>query len=136
MTRYLYGAGCAGLLMLAAAAMIFFFAPEDALQHEGQRIFYLHVSSAIAAFASFAVVLVGSVMYLWRESIAGDTLARAAALVGVVFTTEMLATFLFTLACTLVLATVMIAIRYRIETLLDARPVGEMVAAPHAEPAL
>ena len=227
MTRYLYAAGGAGLLMLAAAAMIFFFAPEDALQHEVQRIFYLHVSSAIAAFASFAVVLVGSVIYLWRESIAGDRLARAAALVGVVFTTvtlvmgmmwakpiwgaywtwdarltstlvlwiiyagyllvrrlaapgrqaarfgavvgifgfvdvpivyfsvtwwrtqhpgpviatdalppEMLATFLFTLACTLALAAVMIAIRYRIETLLDARPVGEMVSATRAEPAL
>src|SRR5256885_12535479 len=34
---------------------------------------------------------------------------------------QMLATFFFTLACTLVLAAVMIAIRYRIETVLDAR---------------
>ena len=34
---------------------------------------------------------------------------------------EMLATFFFTLACTLVLAAVMIAIRYRIETLQDER---------------
>jgi len=227
MTRYVYAAGGAVLLMLAAAGMIFFFAPEDALQHEVQRIFYLHVSSAIAAFVSFAVVLVGSVMYLWRESIAGDRVARAAALVGVVLTTvtlvmgmlwakpvwgaywawdarltstlvlwivyagyllvrrlaapgrqaarfgavvgifgfvdvpivyfsvtwwrtqhpgpviatdalppDMLVTFLFTMACTLVLAAVMIAIRYRIETLLDAKPVGEMVTAPRAEPAL
>ncbi|TMC87395.1 MAG: cytochrome C assembly protein [Chloroflexi bacterium] len=227
MTRYVYAAGGAVLLMLAAAGMIFFFAPEDALQHEVQRIFYLHVSSAIAAFVSFAVVLVGSVMYLWRESIAGDRVARAAALVGVVLTTvtlvmgmlwakpvwgaywawdarltstlvlwivyagyllvrrlaapgrqaarfgavvgifgfvdvpivyfsvtwwrtqhpgpviatdalppDMLVTFLFTMACTLVLAAVMIAIRYRIETLLDAKPVGEMVIAPRAEPAL
>jgi hypothetical protein len=32
---------------------------------------------------------------------------------------EMLATFLFTMACTLVLAAVMVAIRYRIETLAD-----------------
>jgi hypothetical protein len=34
---------------------------------------------------------------------------------------EMLATFLFTMACTLVLAAVMIAIRYRIETLIDEK---------------
>jgi len=34
---------------------------------------------------------------------------------------EMLATFLFTLVCTLVFATVLIAIRYRIEALLDAK---------------
>jgi hypothetical protein len=34
---------------------------------------------------------------------------------------EMLATFLLTMACTLVLAAVLIAIRYRIETLSDER---------------
>jgi hypothetical protein len=33
----------------------------------------------------------------------------------------MLATFLFTMACTIVLAAVMIAIRYRIETLADGK---------------
>jgi heme exporter protein C len=198
-------------LMLVAAAAIFFYAPTDALQGPVQRIFYLHVSAAIAAFASFAVVLAGSVVYLWRDSNAADRWARAAALVGVVFTTvtlvmgslwakptwgvfwtwdarltstlvlwiiyagyllvrrlaepgrqaarfaaivgifgfvdvpvvyysvtwwrtqhpgpivatdalpgQMLATFLFTMACTLVLAATMIAIRYRIETLQDA----------------
>src|SRR6267143_6563601 len=199
-------------LMLVAAGFIFVFAPEDALQGPVQRIFYLHVSSAIAAYACFAVVLIGGAVYLRNESAAADRLARAGALVGLVFTTvtlvmgmlwakpiwgtfwtwdarltstlvlwiiyagyllvrrlaepgrqaariaavvgifgfidvpvvhfsvtwwrtqhpgpivvnnalpaEMLATFLFTLACTLVLAAVLIAIRYRIETLLDAK---------------
>jgi heme exporter protein C len=203
-------AGAVALMLLAAGA-IFVYAPTDALQGPVQRIFYLHVSSGIAAFACFAVVLLGSVRHLWKESIAADRLARAAALVGVVFTTvtlvmgmlwgkpiwgafwvwdarltstlvlwiiyagyllvrrlaepgrqaarlaavigifgfvdvpvvyfsvtwwvtqhpgpvivndalppEMLATFLFTMACTLMLAGVMIAIRYRIETLMDA----------------
>src|SRR3954471_2995386 len=87
MTRYVVAAGAAVALMLAAAAMIFLYAPGDALQGPVQRIFYLHVSSAIAAFASFAVVLVGSVLYLWRDSVSADRVARAAALVGVVFTT-------------------------------------------------
>ena len=87
MTRYFYAAGGAVLLMLAAAGMIFFFAPEDALQHEVQRIFYLHVSSAIAAYGCFAVVLLGGVVYLWKDSLVADRLARAAALVGVVLTT-------------------------------------------------
>jgi len=196
--------------MLAAAAMIFFFAPTDALQGPVQRIFYLHVAAAIAAFASFATVLVGSVLYLWRGSLRADRVARASALVGLVFTTvtlvmgmmwakpiwgsywtwdarltstlvlwiiyagyllvrrlaapgrqaarfaavvgifgfidvpvvhfsvtwwqtvhpgpiivndalppEMLATFFLTMACTLVLAAVMVVIRYRIETLTD-----------------
>lgn len=218
MNRYEKAAAGAVALMLLAAGAIFLYAPTDALQGPVQRIFYLHVSSAIAAFASFAVVLGGGLVYLWRESAAADRLARAGALVGVVFTTvtlvmgmlwakptwgvywtwdarltstlvlwiiyagyllvrrlaepgrqaarfaavvgifgfidvpivyfsvtwwrtqhpssiiandalpsEMLGAFLFTMACTLVLAATMIAIRYRIETLLDAR---ERVSEP------
>ena len=212
MNRYERAAAAAVLLMLVAGAAIFFYAPTDYLQGPVQRIFYLHVSSAIAAYGCFAVVLVGGVIYLKNESPTANRFARAGALVGVVFTTvtlvmgmlwakpiwgnywtwdarltstlvlwmiyagyllvrrfadpgrsaarlaavvgifgfvdvpvvhfsvtwwrtqhpgpivvndalppEMLATFFFTLACTLVLAAVMIAIRYRIETLLDAK---------------
>jgi heme exporter protein C len=226
MTRYFAAAGGAVALMLAAAAMIFFVAPTDALQGPVQRIFYLHVAAAIAAFASFATVLVGSVLYLWRGSLRADRVARAGALVGLVFTTvtlvmgmmwakpiwgsywtwdarltstlvlwiiyagyllvrrlaapgrqaarfaavvgifgfvdvpvvyfsvdwwrtqhpgpviatdalppEMLSTFLFTMACTLVLAGVLIAIRYRIETLADQLPIGSVVPSP-ASPSL
>src|SRR5207245_987754 len=67
--------------------LIFLYAPEDFLQKEPQRIFYLHVSAAIAAFACFAVVLGASAAYLRNESARADRLARAAALVGVVLTT-------------------------------------------------
>jgi heme exporter protein C len=220
MTRYSRLAGIAVLLMLVAAALIFLYAPEDYLQREPQRIFYLHVSSAIAAFASFGVVLVGSVVYLRNGSLTADRLARAGALVGVVLTTvtlvmgmlwakpiwntfwtwdaratstlvlwiiyagylllrrlaepgrqaarlaavvgifgfidvpivyfsvtwwrtihpgpvivtnalppQMLLTFLVTMVCTLFLAGVMIAIRYRIETLLDTAPMNAGVPA-------
>src|SRR3989454_9986696 len=74
-------------LMLVAAGFIFLYAPTDALQGPVQRIFYLHVSSAIAAYGCFAVVLLGGAYYLWKDSIAADRLARAGALVGLVFTT-------------------------------------------------
>src|SRR6267378_5843144 len=87
MTKYARLAGAAVLLMFASSALIFFYAPEDYLQKEPQRIFYLHVSAAIAAFACFAVVLGASVAYLRTESARADRLARAAALVGVVLTT-------------------------------------------------
>src|SRR2546426_11868367 len=212
MNRYEKAAAAAVALMLVAAGAIFLYARCDALQGPVQRIFYLRVSSAIAAYGCFAVVLVGGIIYLRNESPAADRFARAGALVGVVFTTvtlvmgmlwakpiwntfwtwdarltstlvlwtiytgyllvrrlaepgrqaariaavvgifgfidvpvvhfsvtwgrtqhpgpivvnnalpaEMLATFLFTLACTLVLAAALIAIRYRLETLLDAK---------------
>src|SRR5438132_10518608 len=211
-------------LMLVAAGFIFVFAPEDALQGPVQRIFYLHVSSAIAAYGCFAVVLIGGVVYLWKENATADRLARAGALVGFAFTTgtlvmgmiwakpiwgtfwtwdarltstlvlwiiyagylmvrrlaepgrqaarfaavvgifgfidvpvvhfsvtwwrtvhpgpvvindalpaEMLVAFLITVACTLFLAAVMIAIRYRIEVLTEqaaARIVSAAVVAP------
>ena len=222
MNKYEKGASAAVGLMVLAAGAIFLFAPTDALQGEVQRIFYLHVSSAIAAYGCFAVVLLGGIIYLRSGSLAADRLARAGALVGLVFTTvtlvtgmlwakpiwgtywawdarltstlvlwiiyagyllvrrlaepgrqaariaavvgifgfvdvpivhfsvtwwrtqhpgpvivndalppEMLAAFLFTMACTLALAAALIAIRYRIETLADgpAPAVAEKVAS-------
>ena len=52
---------------------------------------------------------------------------------------EMLATFLFTMACTLVLAAVMIAVRYRIETLTDlsqsAQEPARIISSREPEPA-
>ncbi len=74
-------------LMLVAAGFIFLYAPTDALQGPVQRIFYLHVSSAIAAYGCFAVVLLGGIVYLWKENATADRLARAGAVVGLVFTT-------------------------------------------------
>src|SRR3989440_6820394 len=231
MNKYEKAAVAAVALMLIAGAAIFLFAPTDFLQGPVQRIFYLHVSSAIAAYGCFAVVLLGGAIYLRSENLAADRLARAGAVVGLVFTTvclvmgmlwakpiwgafwtwdarltstlvlwiiyagyllvrrlaepgrqaarfaavvgifgfidvpvvhfsvtwwrtqhpgpiivndalppQMLATFLLTLACTLVLSAVMIAIRYRIETVLDAQlnvsePAKVIAAKREAEPA-
>ena len=87
MSRYERSAVGVVALMLLAAGAIFLFAPSDALQGPVQRIFYLHVSSAIAAYGCFAVVLVGGAIYLRTENLSADRWARAGALVGVVFTT-------------------------------------------------
>jgi heme exporter protein C len=86
-SKYEKWAAAAVALMLVAAGFIFLYAPTDALQGPVQRIFYLHVSSAIAAYGCFAVVLIGGIAYLWKENASADRLARAAALVGLVFTT-------------------------------------------------
>src|SRR3981081_253095 len=74
MTRYEQAAAAAVALMLVAAGFIFLFAPADAPQGPVERIFYLHVSTAIAAYGCFAVVLIGGVVYLWKESAAADRL--------------------------------------------------------------
>ncbi|HVB76319.1 MAG TPA: cytochrome c biogenesis protein [Candidatus Nitrosotalea sp.] len=72
--------------MLVAAYMIFIYAPQDQVQGPVQRIFYLHVSSAIAAYFCFALVLGGCVHYLVYGNLVADRLARAGALVGLLFT--------------------------------------------------
>src|SRR6476646_10556208 len=87
MSRYEKAAAAAVGLMLLAAAAIFLYAPTDALQGPVQRIFYLHVSSAIAAYGCFAVVLVGGAIYLRNGSMVADRFARAGSLVGLASTT-------------------------------------------------
>jgi heme exporter protein C len=74
-------------LLLVAAGLVVFYAPADAVQGVVQKIFYLHVPAAITAYAAFALVLVGGLVYLWNESPAADRMARAAAEVGLVFAT-------------------------------------------------
>ncbi|MGH7904360.1 MAG: cytochrome c biogenesis protein CcsA [Candidatus Dormibacteraceae bacterium] len=80
-------AAVAFLALLGAGAMIFLYAPMDALQGNVQRIFYFHVASVIAAYFCFAAVLVGGVLYLWKRSPRADRIARSAAPVGLLLTT-------------------------------------------------
>ena len=73
--------------LLLSGWLIFLYAPPDAIEGNVQRIFYVHVAAAITAYAAFGAVLVGSALYLWRGLLWPDRLARAAAQVGLVFTT-------------------------------------------------
>ena len=80
------------VLLVVAGGLVIFYAPADAVEGIVQKIFYLHVPAAIAAYLAFAAVLVGGLVFLWNESPAADRLARAAAEVGLVLTTVMLVT--------------------------------------------
>lgn len=80
------GAAAAVWALLAAAA------PVDAMQGEIQKILYVHVPSAFAAYAGFLVTAIGGALYLWRERDEWDRLALSAAEVGVVFCTLVLVT--------------------------------------------
>jgi len=79
-----------GVMVTIWAALIY--APTDAFQGDIQRIMYVHVPIAWVAFLAFFVVLVASVLYLWRRDERWDALARASAELGVVFTTLALIT--------------------------------------------
>lgn len=81
--------GVAMLAMIVGATVV---APREAVEGEVQRIFYIHVPSAIAAYLAFFIVFVASILVLWRRDMRFDVVARAAAGVGVLFTALVLAT--------------------------------------------
>ena len=78
------------MLALIVGAVVV--APREAIEGEVQRIFYIHVPSAIAAYAAFTVVFVASIIVLWKRDMRFDAVARSAAGVGVLFTAFTLAT--------------------------------------------
>ena len=84
--------GSALVLAGVTLAMVAFYVPTERVQGVVQRIFYFHVPMAWIAYLAFFTVLVGSVGYLWSRRLGWDQMARAAAEIGVLFTTLVLIT--------------------------------------------
>src|SRR3989442_4217030 len=72
--------------LTAGIVMALGVAPREATQGNVQRIMYVHVPAILIAYLAFAVVLVASVIYLWRRAAGADRLAHASAEVGLGFT--------------------------------------------------
>jgi heme exporter protein C len=81
--------------MTLALFAIFILAPTERVQGVVQRLFYFHVASAYLAYASFAMVLVASVLYLLKRSLRIDIWARSSAEIGVMFISLNLITGIF-----------------------------------------
>jgi heme exporter protein C len=73
----------AGLVGLAG---VFFWVPTDVNEGPVQRIFYVHVPTALIAYVAFGMVLIGSIAYLKTHNRRWDSFAHASAEVGVLFT--------------------------------------------------
>jgi heme exporter protein C len=84
MTRALGWLAAAGLLVGLGTA--FAYAPRELVQGNVQRIMYVHVPSVFTAYLAFALVLIGSLAYLFARRPAWDRLAASAAELGVLFT--------------------------------------------------
>lgn len=82
-TRWLAVAIGVGLVVLVAFAFVF--SEPDDVQGDLVRIMYIHVPIAVLTYLAFGLTFVGSVLWLWKRSVWWDTLAHAAAEVGVVF---------------------------------------------------
>ena len=74
-------------VLFAVTAALVASAPVDAMQGVIQKILYVHVPCAFAAYLGFVVTGVASALYLWRGEARHDRLATCAAEVGVVFCT-------------------------------------------------
>jgi len=82
----LVGAASAATI-ITALYLALLYAPTDTVQGQAQRIFYIHVPMAWLAYLAYAVILVGSVGYLWKRDFKWDRLARSSAELGFLFTT-------------------------------------------------
>lgn len=67
-------------------------APEDSVQGVIQKILYVHVPAAFAAYLGFVVTAIGGGLYLWRGEEQYDRLGLSAAEVGVLFCTLVIVT--------------------------------------------
>jgi heme exporter protein C len=88
-------------------------------------------AAVVGIFGFIDVPIVYFSVTWWRTQHPGPVIVNDA------LPPAMLLTFLVTMACTLFLAAVMVAIRYRIETLLDEAPSTAGVSLPsiaHHEP--
>lgn len=78
------------LLVAITFVRVIFFTPIEATQGPAQKIFYLHLPAALAAFMAFGLVALASILYLWLKDPKLDLIAESSAEVGVVFTTMVL----------------------------------------------
>jgi heme exporter protein C len=72
---------------------VIWFTPIEAKQGAAQKIFYVHVPSALVAlYIAFPLMAIASGLYLWLRDDRLDILAESAAEVGLVFATAVLVT--------------------------------------------
>ena len=78
------------ILVAITFVRVVYFTPIEATQGPAQKIFYLHLPAALAAFMAFGLVALTSILYLWLKDPKLDLIAESSAEVGVVFTTMVL----------------------------------------------
>lgn len=74
-----------GIMFTVALAMVFFYAPREAVMGEVQRVFYFHVSAGWVGAMAFLVTAIAGAIYLWRGERRWDHVAVASVEIGVIF---------------------------------------------------
>ena len=73
------------LLFLGALAMVFLYAPLEAVMNYVQKIFYFHISTAWVGMLGFVVAAVAGVLYLVKKDPKWDIVELAAVEISLVF---------------------------------------------------
>jgi heme exporter protein C len=76
-----------GVLVVAALALVFLWAPLEVTMKEVQRIFYFHVAVDWVGFLAFFVTLVASVAYLRTHDRKWDIVGMSSVEIGALFLT-------------------------------------------------
>jgi heme exporter protein C len=74
------------LLLLAATALVFLYAPREVTMGEVQRIFYFHVPAAWVSMVAFGVTFIAGIAYLRGGNRQWDRIGRSSVEIGLVFT--------------------------------------------------
>ncbi len=73
------------VLLLAASAMVFFFAPVEAVMGQVQKVFYFHVSAGWVGMLAFLVAAISGIFYLKTGEPRWDISGLASVEIGLVF---------------------------------------------------
>jgi heme exporter protein C len=73
------------ILLLTATGMVFFYAPEEAVMGQVQRVFYFHVASAWVGMLGFGVAAVAGIAFLRTADHKWDIVGLGAVEVGMAF---------------------------------------------------
>ena len=80
------------LLIAGGVALVLFYTPEEATMGLIQKVFYLHLPSAISTFLASLICFIASIGYMVQRQSKWDDLAAAGAKVSVFFCTIVLGT--------------------------------------------
>ena len=73
------------VLFLVATAMVFFYAPLEAVMGQVQKVFYFHVAAGWVGFLGFLMAAIFGVVYLVNKDLKWDIFSLASVELGLVF---------------------------------------------------
>ncbi|HUV29174.1 MAG: cytochrome c biogenesis protein CcsA [Anaerolineales bacterium] len=73
------------VLLLIATYMVFFYAPQEAVMGDVQRVFYFHVAAGWVGMLSFMGAAIAGIVYLIKKDRKWDIVGLAAVEIGIVF---------------------------------------------------